>query len=462
MDSRLAARFAHEPAASAPSLAPLVRATSHDIEGAHVCALRCRELLSDRGDVPGARVARDVMSVFGSLSASGRALFLNTLAQEFGADPEAVGRAAQRYLQTATDVTLLELQRASEAPRQELFLRLYADSAGTPFLVGLRERVLSDLPRHSSWTGVEADLLRVLRTVFNRGHLTFQRIDDRAPTHLLDKLIRYEAVHEVRGWDDLRRRLATDRRCYGFFHPAWPDEPIIFCELALTHGLAGSVRRLLDPGAVVLDAAACDSAIFYSITNCQKGLAGLSLGNALIGRVMTELGTELPGLKTFATLSPIPGFRPWLSALGESADAPPRLIALVAQINQPAWFEDARVCAELKPDLLPLCARYLLCAKRGVEPADPVARFHFANGARLRRVNWLSDLSPAGLHRSAGLTANYVYAPADLEGNCRAYATEHRVSASRRLERLSQQAVGARRTPSRIPGARPPGAAMSA
>jgi malonyl-CoA decarboxylase len=379
-----------------------------ETDAVRTCITRCHALLSNRGAVLERRRADDVLAAYRSLSDT-RAAVLDQLHVKFSAEPAALRRAAEMYLGHPSDTTLVELQRAAEAPRQELFRRINGARGGTSFLVDLRRHLLQDLGGHPTWAAVEADLARVLKGVFNPGLLEFHHIDCETPVPVLRKLIQYEAVHEIRDWREMRRRLQPDRRCYGLFHPAWPGEPLIFTEVALTRGMSTKVQPLLDPAAPVIGADSCDCAIFYSITNCQQGLRGFALGQALIGRVVDHLRTELPRLTTFATLSPVPGFRPWLSALASSPGGSPVLAALMAKLNKSDWFADPRVSRELEAELVPLCARYLLYAKHGGEPADPVARFHLANGARLERVNWLSDMSRAGMRRSAGLTANYVY-----------------------------------------------------
>jgi malonyl-CoA decarboxylase len=287
----------------------------------------------------------------------------------------------------------------------------------------MRKSLLTTLADHPERQGIDADLMHLFRSWFNRGFLVLQRIDWRTPAVILERLIEYEAVHQIQGWDDLRRRLEADRRCYAFFHPALPDEPLIFIEVALTTGMTEKVQPLIDPRAPVSDPATADSAIFYSITNCQKGLRGVSFGNVLIKQVVDDLGREFPRLRTFATLSPIPGFRAWLSTIS------------------PKWetFDVATASAKAQQELCALCAQYLLAAKRGKEPLDPVARFHLANGASLERVNWMADPSPAGIQRSFGLMANYVYRPQDVDRNHEAYAGEYRVVASRTIRQMAER-----------------------
>ena len=403
------------------------------------CVAGCRELLSDRGQSPGSRLASDVLASYRSLDAVERAPFFDALAHEFAVAPDALSRTASEYCTNPSDAKLLELRRTSEAPRQELFRRLNTARGGTGLLVDMRHHLLEGLRSSPSWAMVEADLTEVLKSFFNRGFLEFQQIDWETPAPILERLFEHEAVHEIRDWNDLRRRLDADRRCYALFHPSWPEEPLIFAELALTRGISATLEPLLNPDAPVVDADACRCAIFYSISNCQPGLRGFAFGNTLIGRAIETLRMQLPRLTTFATLSPIPGFHPWLSQLASQfSDSSRRFATLMAKVAAPGWHTDLTAVAELKPELVPLCVSYLLHAKQGNEPADPVARFHLANGARLQRVNWLSDISPRGLDRSFGLTASYVYHPASLPQNCEAYRTAGSVKTTRQLERLSK------------------------
>jgi malonyl-CoA decarboxylase len=300
---------------------------------------------------------------------------------------------------------------------------------GTAALISLRRRLLSTLETHPSRRRIDDDLMHLFRSWFNRGFLVLQRIDWRTPAVILERLLEYEAVHQIQGWRDLRRRLEADRRCFAFFHPALPEEPLIFIEVALTEGMAGEVRPLLDPEAPVTDPAQADTAIFDSITNCQEGLRGVSFGNVLIKQVVEDLRREFRRVKTFATLSPIPGFRAWVTS------------------HETRWAsaDVSRASATEQRELTALCAEYLLHAKRENEPADPVARFHLANGASLERLNWMADHSRTGIQRSFGLMANYVYRLDDLEKNHDAYARTFRANASRTIERLAR--AEPRRTP---------------
>jgi malonyl-CoA decarboxylase len=302
----------------------------------------------------------------------------------------------------------------------------------------MRHRLLTTLAEHPERAGIDADLLHLFRSWFNRGFLMLQRIDWRTSALVLERLIRYESVHQIQGWTDLRRRLEADRRCYAFLHPALPEEPLIFIEVALTRGLIAKVQPLLDPESPVVDPAAANCAMLYSITNCQEGLRGVSFGNSLIKQTVEDLGRELPRLRTFATLSPIPGFRKWLDTSSDTRIPEyrsPQVVALLARGDPQALLAISR---DLRDELTRLCAHYLLHAKQGKAPLDPVARFHLANGARLERLNWLADISENGLQQSVGLMANYVYRARDTERNHEAYAKDCRIVASHSLERLAK------------------------
>ncbi|TSA11274.1 MAG: hypothetical protein D4R74_13350 [Betaproteobacteria bacterium] len=405
----------------------------------------CHALLSERGEASGAALAREALEAYRALSGPALTAFFDVMAQEFSPDPEALEEAVSAYRLDATQASLIRLQRAVESPRQELFRRLNLAGGGTSALVEMRRRLLRDLRDQPQWAGIDADMQHLLSSWFNRGFLTLRRIDWRTPALVLEKLMQYEAVHEIQGWRDLRRRLESDRRCFAFFHPALPDEPIIFIEVALTKGMSDKVQPLLDPDSPVVDAASADTAIFYSITNCQDGLRGISFGNFLIKQVAQDLGQEFPRLKTFATLSPIPGFRRWLE---KSATTHPELAELAGALTSEDWYLRAGTGAapgvKARPELTRLCAHYLLNVKHDDDPADSVARFHLGNGARMERLNWLADTSSTGMARSAGLMANYVYRLKDVESNHEAYAKEHLVVASSALSLLARESLLAR------------------
>ena len=428
-------------------LGSIARAQPGDLPRAAVRDARrtiwlCHALLSERGDVSGARLAREALAAYQELEDAALGVFFDLLVKEFSPDPQEVGRAADTYRQDPSQASLIRLQRAVEPRRQELFRRLNMVAGGTAVLLEMRRRVLSLVGERPHYAGIDADLAHLFSSWFNRGFLVLQRIDWRTSALVLEKLIKYEAVHAIQGWPDLRRRLQADRRCYAFFHPVLPDEPVIFIEVALTRGVSTRVQPLLDLHSAITDPALADCAIFYSITNCQEGLRGVSFGNLLIKQVAAELGREFPRLKTFATLSPVPGFRTWLS--GKAARYPD-LAEWLARIEAPGWQQDRQAAGELQRQLIRLCAHYLLYAKQGRDPLDPVARFHLGNGARLERLNWLGDTSDSGMRRSAGLMVNYVYRLDEVERNHEAYARDGRIVAARRFEVLARESLIARR-----------------
>ncbi len=393
----------------------------------------CDSLLSERGEVSSARIASEAIAAYEQLTEQGRGAFFSKLVDQYAADPENVNRAIETYGADPTAARLHELHVATEPRRQELFRRLNTAAGGTRMLVQMRADLLRTMDEHPDRTAIDADLVHMFRSWFNRGFLILQRIDWRTSALILERLIQYEAVHQIQGWDDLRRRLEKDRRCYAFFHPALPDEPLIFIEAALTQGIVGNVQPLLDPRAPITDPAEARCAIFYSITNCQLGLRGISFGNFLIKQVVEDLSGEFRRVRKFSTLSPIPGFRAWLSAHREFMSGE----LASQQIDHVSSLID--ITSTLKDEILRLCAYYLLRAKRKQAPLDSVARFHLANGARLARLNWLGDASAAGIASSLGVTVNYEYRIADVEANHEAYAKNFEVVASFTVERLARE-----------------------
>ena len=429
----------------------LLREVVHPSEGLRVerqarkAVDLCRALLSEQGEFSGAALARDALEAYYELPDSGVAAFFDHLVHEFSPDTDEILRAADAYREAPSWDRLLALEQAVEPARQELFRRLNTAPEGTAGLVAMRRQVLRGLKEHPDWRVIDADLAHLLGSWFNRGFLRLERIDWNTPAIVLEKLSAYEAVHQIRGWRDLRRRLEADRRCFAFFHPALPREPLIFIEVALTRGLSTAVQPLLDVNAPIAEPAKADTAIFYSITNCQEGLRGISFGNLLIKQVVQELQAELPRIGRFATLSPLPGFRGWLeSAAADLKNS--RKAGATAQtlqrLQDPDWYQHAELAESLKPVLLQLAASYLFEAKQGGEPLDAVARFHLGNGARIERLNWLADISEQGMRRSAGVMVNYEYRLSDLEENHEAFAREHRVIASSDVRRLARAARG--------------------
>jgi len=379
-------------------------------------------LLSERSEASGALVARQLHEVLGALDAGDRHGFHRYLATEFEPDRAALRAAAERYLADTTAEAAAALARAADPPRQELLRRINMAPGGTGALIAIRSEIAPCLRDEPKLKLLDADLKHLFASWFNRGFLELRRIDWQTPAAVLEKLIAYEAVHEIKGWDDLRRRLAPDRRCFAFFHPVLPGEPLIFVEVALVQGLATGMPALLsqdtDEQAARAQAARADTAIFYSISNCQEGLRGISFGNFLIKQVVEELQAEFPQLKRFSTLSPVPGFRRWLTQrLAKESDPD---AALLPELECDDWWHDLAQSEKLRPVLMRLCALYL--TRQPSIRIDPVARFHLGNGARLERINWLGNNSPRGILESFGIMVNYLYDRDTIEDNHKAFA----------------------------------------
>ncbi|MDP1693313.1 MAG: malonyl-CoA decarboxylase [Burkholderiaceae bacterium] len=376
----------------------------------------CRRLLSVRGEANGPLLAQEIVQRIDALSDEQRARFFDRLASDFSPDPQAVLDAARAYAEAPGAEALMRLTRLAEPPRQELFRRLNGAAGGTAAIVRLRRGLLERLPRQPQLRVVEADLLHLLSSWFNPGFLEMRKVDWRSPAQLLEQIIHHEAVHQIDGWDDLRRRLQPDRRCFAFFHPQLPDEPLIFVEVALGPEMADAIAPLIDKRSQPLPPEQFKVAVFYSISNCQPGLRGVSLGNFLIKRVAEHLKRELPQLKTFCTLSPIPGLLAWLNraepaALGESAAQAWILLHSECGADFGVLSHAAHLAAlsgGAHHALWRLAAHYLV----HVSPqphGDPVARFHLDNGARLERLNASANLAATGLKQAAGLMVNYLY-----------------------------------------------------
>ena len=395
-------------------------------------------LLSGRGEASGAALARELVIAVKALSLDDRRAFCRDIATAYMPDEAALRAAAEAYLADPSPARAAALSDTAEPPRQELLRRMNQARGGTGALVSLRQEILGVLRDQPALAPLDSDLRHLFSSWFNRGFLELRRIDWNTPAAVLEKLIVYEAVHEIQGWTDLRRRLAADRRCFAFFHPALPGDPLIFVEVALVQGLSGAVHPLLSPDtdedAQLARARTADTAIFYSISNCQEGLRGVSFGNFLIKQVVEELKQELPGIRQFATLSPVPGFRRWLERQPAEPDAANGIDT--AALADPASWETPETNAALETALLRLCARYLTETEPGRPPTDPVARFHLGNGARLERINWRGNISPRGLRESYGLMVNYLYDPDTIEANHEAFATGGIVARSASVDAL--------------------------
>lgn len=399
-------------------------------------------LLSGRGEASGVVLAQQILNRYRATTQDDRAAYFQFLARSFLPDPQRAAAAARDYAEHPTTEALLRLQQAVESPRQEFFRRLNLAPGATADIVAMRRDLLALLPRHPELTAVDLDLRHLLGSWFNRGFLVLKRIDWQTPAAILEKIIAYEAVHRIESWDDLRRRLApADRRCFAFFHPSLVDEPLIFVEVALSEETASSIQQVLsEPHKGSQRPAAPTTAVFYSISNCQEGLRGISFGNFLIKQVAEELAREQPSLKTFVTLSPVPGFARWLAqrgAVGLEPLQPAEAEAVKALLAGPTTALPPTDCAPLKSGLTALAAEYFLVAKgSGGRPPDPVARFHLGNGASLDRINWPGDVSAKGLAESHGLMVNYRYELKDIERNHEAFANDGTIAASKPVRAL--------------------------
>jgi malonyl-CoA decarboxylase len=407
------------------------------------------------GEVSARKHAMQIGELYQHLSRPGRKRFLQLLAREFGLDRSALREQCRRYLAADDDAcgSLEEqLRDLLVTPRLRLLHQFNTLPQGIKFLVDLRQDLVGFMDKDPELRTFDKEIRRLLATWFDVGLLEMRQIDWQSPAALLEKLVEYEAVHEIHSWQDLRHRLHLDRRCYAFFHPNMPGEPLIFVEVALTSGIADSIQTLLDESTPDLAPEAADTAIFYSISNAQQGLQGISFGNFLIKRVVDSLKAELPNIKTFSTLSPIPGFSRWLMNLEpetlarhlaafEPQDLNPREetplpIDFLSRLTQADWHQDLEFCAAVRPLLERLLYRYFHTTRADGQPVDAVERFHLGNGARIERINWLGDLSPKGLAQSCGMMVNYLYPIKEIEKNHELYVTEGKISLSAKVKSL--------------------------
>ena len=401
----------------------------------------CEDLLSGRGEASGVALARDILTRYAALTTGPRIAFFEALASRFGPDSARMEKAIAAWKQKPNDETAAEVHAASEPRRQELFRRLNLAPGGTAALVRMREQLMDALDHREDLAAVDDDFVHLFTSWFNRGFLVLRHIDWSTPAIVLEKIIRYEAVHAIRDWEDLRRRIdPPDRRCYAFFHPALVDDPLIFVEVALAREIPAAIAPILATGREIVEADKVRVAVFYSISNCQRGLTGVSFGNFLIKQVVEEINREMPKLATFVTLSPVVSFADWLKR-ERANDASTALSAadkeLFALLDDANWWRDAQKVATLEEPLMRAAAFYFLRARspRGL-PVDAVARFHLGNGARLERINWLADTSERAMAQAHGLMVNYQYDLGDIEKNHEAYAEGRTVVASGAVQRL--------------------------
>lgn len=382
----------------------------------------CRDLVSERGEASGTAIAREIALRYGGLNEAQRLKFFETLlGPDWLADPAEVLRLANAYASSPGPAQLSKLFRVAEPKRQELFRRINMGPRGTETIVNMRRDLLALLPDHAALEPVNVDLMHLLASWFNRGFLELRRIDWRTPAIVLEKLIQYEAVHQIDGWPDLRRRLQDDRRCFAFFHPALPEEPLIFVQVALTHGAPDAIQPLLEVDSAQTDLNGVNTAAFYSISNCLDGLRNISFGAFLLKQVIHELETDVLRLRNFVTLSPIPGFRAWLNK------------------EQPSMTAGAALPVSQGVELIRWCARYLTSTLPSGRAIDPVAHFHLSNGASIDRINWMGDTSQKGMRQSFGLMVNYSYKPSRIERNHEQYVKESHFAMSDQVAALLKE-----------------------
>jgi malonyl-CoA decarboxylase len=408
------------------------------------------------GEVSARSRAERIAAIYRGASLAQRAAILDLITHEFAPNRDELEKAIAAIRIAVNDAELSQaearLRVALNAPRAKFLTQFNLLPEGVKFLVDLRADLLAALPKAPALEVLKVELDGLLESWFDPGFLELRRITWYSPALILEKLIAYEAVHPIQSWNDLRNRLDTDRRCYAFFHPRLPNEPLIFVEIALTRGLPASVQLLLDQGAPVQDPGTADTAVFYSISNPQKGLRGVSLGNLLLKRVIEDLRRDLPRLGVFATLSPLPGFRKWLeqafaekramlpapeaAKLAEALGHPDPATVLHDALARPEWPSDARLGEALREPVEKLAARYLMREKSGTHPLDPVAHFHLSNGALVSRIYWLADTSTHGMEQSYGMMASYRYEPSEVEQNHERFQRDGHIAAARRVLRL--------------------------
>ncbi|HEY2392430.1 MAG TPA: malonyl-CoA decarboxylase family protein [Candidatus Angelobacter sp.] len=435
----------------------------------------CRQLLSQRGEASQTALAQKIITQYKAMDSARQLAFFEMLAREFGPDQSLIQKSIEEYQRSVSPTLAAALSSAAESPRQELFRRINTGPGGTESLVAMRRDLLRSLPSHPQLALVDSDLKHLFRSWFNRGFLRLERINLHTSALILEKLIQYESVHEITGWPDLRRRLEADRRCFAFFQPALPAEPVIFVEVALTHGLARDLESLLDVNSPVLPLKQADTAIFYSINNCLEGLRGVPFGNFLIKQVVDDLSVELPSIRNYSTLSPLPRFSralnaaiasacdttngasPDITKTGEHGFTRERLSRLLddfsADLKRESGVADSveALCELLKSPAMhqkvlaaPLkrLALMYLTQLRGKQ-LDPVAAFHFSNGARLESIDTFANLRPYGLRDSYGVMVNYRYIPEDLEENHELFVTSGEITVASSLlqERRTSNAL---------------------
>lgn len=403
----------------------------------------CEDLLSGRGEASGVALAREILNRYATLTTGPRIAFFEALAHRFGSDRDRMEKAIAAWQAHPSDATAVEVHQAAEPRRQELFRRLNLAPGGTAALVRMREQLLDAMAHRDDFKVVDADFVHLFSSWFNRGFLVLRSIDWSTPANILEKIIKHEAVHKIRSWDDLRRRIdPSDRCCFAFFNPALNDEPLIFVEVALTDEIPGAIEPILAAKRDTLGADKVDTATFYSISNCQRGLAGVSFGNFLIKQVAEEISKDNPKLETFVTLSPVPGFASWLKrerTSGSSRALTQDDLDALANLDIDGWWQVPETRDPVQEPFMRAAAWYFLHARnaRGL-PADPVARFHLGNGARLEKMHFLADTSENGMKQSHGLMVNYLYDLDDIEKNHEAFAENRVVVTANAIRKMAR------------------------
>jgi len=402
---------------------------------------QCEELLSGRGEASGVALAQEILTRYADLTIGPRIAFFEALAKIFGHDSARIDRAIATWRQDPSADNASELHQSSEPRRLELFRRLNLAPGGTAALVRMREQLIDAMDHRDDLGVIDNDFVHLFSSWFNRGFLVLRRIDWSTSASVLEKIIRYEAVHEISDWDDLRRRIdPPDRRCYAFFHPALVDEPLIFVEVALTREIPAAIAPILSDKREPVEPQRATTAVFYSITNCQRGLAGVTFGHFLIKQVVEEVSREVSRVATFVTLSPAPNFAGWLNreranAASQALDEEDR--EALSALDDANWWRSPDVVDKIREPLIRAAAWYYVRGRnsRGL-PVDAVARFHLGNGARLERLDWPADTSERALKQSYGLMVNYLYDLDYIERNHEAYAQQRAIVASSAITRL--------------------------
>jgi malonyl-CoA decarboxylase len=394
------------------------------------------KLMSSSGEISAMVTAREILDRYKKLNDKEQLKFFQLLENAFNAELDEVRLAYREYEENPGSLNLRDLSDACEPRRREVLRRLNQTAGATHDLVAMRTDLINLVRQHPELAAVDSDFIHLFSSWFARSFLTLQRIDWQTPADILERIIRYEAVHEIQDWDDLRRRIQPEnRRCFAFFHPALIDEPLIFVEVALSNEIPGSINEILNLDPDEEPSGNYNTATFYSISNCQPGLKNISFGNFLIKQVVQELQSEVPSIRNFVTLSPIPGFNRWLET--ENPIIPEHLSPLVEKVKRlPNTVGNAEPAADL---LKPLCAEYLLNIKRGILPLDPVARFHLGNGALVHNILVAADTSEKGLQQSRGLMVNYLYDLRHIERNHEQFMTDGKIDSSSEIQKLLQK-----------------------